>query len=124
MNRADKNRCENEILILLVLSRGAESRKKILKALLHSSKNCSQIAREVGLDWWTVQKHLCRLMKKNIVNSSDFGNSKFYRLTPKGEEVIRALQSSNGKNFDFKSQDDSHQSESSSLLSSTMYDSK
>ncbi|MEM2099684.1 MAG: helix-turn-helix domain-containing protein [Candidatus Bathyarchaeia archaeon] len=91
MNRADKNSYENEILILFRLSRRAESRKKILKALRYSSKNCSQIAREVGLDWWTVQKHLCTLRKENIVKSSDFGNSKFYRLTSKGEDVIKAL---------------------------------
>jgi len=95
MNRADKNSCENGILILFRLSRGAESRKKILKALRYSSKNCSQIAREVGLDWWTVQKHLCTLRKENIVKSSDFGNSKFYRLTSKGEDVIKALLSNN-----------------------------
>jgi len=99
MNRADENSYESEILILLRLSRGAGSRKKILKALLYSSKNCSQIAREVGLDWWTVQKHLCRLMKESIVKSSDFGNSKFYRLTPKGEDVIKALLSNNKDGF-------------------------
>lgn len=99
MNRADKNSYESEISILFHLSRRAESRKKILKALLYSSKNCSQIAREVGLDWWTVQKHLCRLMKENIIKSSDFGNSKFYRLTPKGEDVIKALLSNNKDGF-------------------------
>jgi predicted transcriptional regulator len=91
MNTTGKEKCENEILILLHLSRGAESRKKILKAILYGSKNCSQIARDVKLDWWTVQRHLRLLLKEHIVENSSFGNSKFYRLTKKGEDAIKNL---------------------------------
>ena len=47
---------ETAVLILLTLSRGAESRKKILSALLPGPKNCNQLSRETGLDWWTVKK--------------------------------------------------------------------
>ena len=97
---------ETAVIILLSLSRGAGSRKKILVVLLSGPKNCSQIAREVGLDWWTVKKHLLSLMKENLIKSSAFGNSKFYKLSSLGEEVIRALQSSDGKNFDLKSRGD------------------
>ena len=91
MSKPERANYETAVLVLLSLSRGAESRKKILIALLSGPKNCSQIAREVGLDWWTVQKHLRCLMKENLVKSSDFGNSKFYRLTQKGEEAIKAI---------------------------------
>lgn len=59
----------------------------------------------IDLDWWTVKKHLVSLMKEKLIKSSAFGNSKFYELSRMGEEVIRALQSSNGKN-DLKSQGD------------------
>jgi len=97
---------ETAVIILLSLSRGAGSRKKILIVLLSGPKNCSQIAKEVGLDWWTVQKHLRSLLKENIIKSSAFGNSKFYKLSSIGEEAIRAFQSSNGKNSDLKSQGD------------------
>ncbi len=106
MNRVNEIGKGNEFYVLLTLSRGAESRKRILKSLLSSPKNCSQIARELELDWWTVQKHIQVLMKENIIKSSAFGNSKFYRLSSIGEDVMRALQSSNGKNFDLKSQGD------------------
>ena len=82
---------ETAVLVLLTLSRGAESRKKILLTLLSGPKNCRQISQKIGLDWWTVQKHLRLLLKENIVNSSDFGNSKFYKLTPKGEAAIKAI---------------------------------
>ena len=106
MSKPEKASFETAVLVLLSLSRGAESRKKILVTLLSEPKNCSQIAREVELDWWTVQKHLRSLLKENIIKSSAFGNSKFYKLSSIGEEAIRALQSSNKKKFDLKSQGD------------------
>jgi predicted transcriptional regulator len=104
MKRIGKNSCENELSILLLLSRGAVSRKKILEALLYGSKNCSQIARDVELDWWTVQRHLRLLLKEHMVESSAFGNSKYYRLTQKGKEVIKALLSNNKDGFKINSQ--------------------
>jgi predicted transcriptional regulator len=100
MKKTSKNSCENEILILLLFSRGAESRKKILKVLRYSSKNCSQIAREVELDWWTVQRHLRRLLKEHIVENSAFGNSKYYRLTQKGKDAIKIISQENKKKND------------------------
>ena len=92
MTKTDRNGCENDVFVLLLFSRGAESRKKILNTLLYSSKNCSQIAKEVGLDWWTVQRHLRLLLKDRIIESSEFGNySKYYRLTQKGKEAIKII---------------------------------
>lgn len=91
MSKSEDKIFGTEILVLLTLSKGAESRKKILSSLLNGPKNCRQLSREVGLDWWTIQKHLRKLLKENIVKSSDFGNSKFYRLTSKGEDAITAI---------------------------------
>lgn len=53
------------------------------------------------MDWWTVKK-----MKESLIHSSAFGNSTFYKLSLLGEEAIRALQSSSGKNSDLKSSGD------------------
>jgi predicted transcriptional regulator len=106
MNKAEGVPYETAVLILLTLSRGAESRKKILSALLPGPKNCNQLSIETGLDWWTVKKHLPRLMKESLIQSSAFGNSTFYNLSSLGEETIRALQSSSGKNSDLKSSSD------------------
>ena len=105
MNKTEGVPYETAVLILLTLSRGAESRKKILIALLPGRENCNQLSRETGLDWLTVKKHLLSLMKENLIKSSAFGSSKFYELSHVGDEVIRALQSSNGKN-DLKFQGD------------------
>jgi len=102
MSKSESTVYKNESLVLLGLSRGAESRKKILKALLFNPKNCSQIAREVKLDWWTVQKHLRVLMKDNIVVSLDFGRIKFYKLTIKGEELISSVQEKAKKSHPLK----------------------
>jgi predicted transcriptional regulator len=106
MSKPGKGSCETAILVLLSLSRGAGSRKKILTTLLSRPKNCSQIAKEVELNWWTVQKHLRTLMKENVIKSSAFGNSKFYKLSSMGEDAIKAIQSSSGKISDLKSHGD------------------
>ncbi|WNZ29200.1 MAG: winged helix-turn-helix transcriptional regulator [Candidatus Bathyarchaeota archaeon] len=92
---------ENErIQILLTLSRGAKSRRNIMKSLHCQPKNCSQIARDVKLDWWTVQRHLQRLMKDRMVKNSSFGNIKYYRLSHNGKEIIRRLSSDDNKELD------------------------
>lgn len=90
MNEPDKIGEENNLNLLLNFSRGANSRKKILKALLSGSNNCNQIAIKLGLNWRTTYRHLQILEKGNLVKSSSFGQRKFYKLTQKGE---RALQS-------------------------------
>lgn len=79
------------IQLLLILSRGAKSRRNILKTLLFKPKNCNQIAEELELDWWTVQKHLQFLMSENLIKSLDFGRRKLYKLTPKGREALKTL---------------------------------
>jgi len=91
MNRIDKISKESDFYLLLSLSRGANSRKKILKTLLSCSKSCNQIAVALGLNWRTAYRHLQILEKENLVKSFGFGQRKFYKLTKKGEEVIKGL---------------------------------
>ena len=92
MSKSESSVEQNKGLTLLGLSRGAKSRKKILKALLSNPVSCTQIARDAKLDWWTVQKHLRVLMKDNIAVSLGFWCMKFYKLTTKGEELISNVQ--------------------------------
>ncbi len=82
---------DNAVLVLLTLSRGAESRKRILTALLSGPKNCHQLTKELGFDWWTVRKHIQFLLKENMLIGLDFGRIKYYKLTMKGEELIRGF---------------------------------
>jgi predicted transcriptional regulator len=92
---------EMPILILIQFSKGAESRRKILLSLLSGPKNCSEIARDVNLDWWTVQKHLRSLLKENLVKESVFGSSTFYKLSQLGQEIANTLLLNN-RNKDLK----------------------
>lgn len=83
---------ESDFFMLLNLSKGAESRKRILSTLLSGSKNCCQIARELQLNWRTVNRHLLILLKANLIRRIVFGQRIFFKLTPKGEEAIRFFQ--------------------------------
>jgi DNA-binding MarR family transcriptional regulator len=75
--------------LLLTFSRGVKSRRSILETLMVRPKNCNQIAEEVELDWWSVQKHLQRLVSEKLVESFNIGQIKFYSVTNKGEEALR-----------------------------------
>jgi len=50
----DEKSLDKTIVVVLLLSKGAKARRRILRALLPESKSCSQIAREVKLNWRTV----------------------------------------------------------------------
>ncbi len=91
MSKPENAVFETPILVLLILTKGAESRRNILVTLLSGPKNCNRIAKEVHLDWWTVQKHVRHQKKEYLVKRSEFGNSKFYSLSPKGEVIIRTF---------------------------------
>ena len=78
-----------EVWVLLILSRGADTRRRILKTLIRTPKNCNQMARELGSSWWTVQKHLQRLIKAGLIVSMNFGHTKFYKITQKGELALK-----------------------------------
>ena len=89
-SKLDRISNENDLRLLLSLSRGANSRNKILKTLLNGSCNCNQITAKLGLNWRTTYRHLQILEKANLVKSFSFGQRKFYKLTQKGEAVAQS----------------------------------
>ena len=88
MNRENQSDLKKAQL-LLTFSRGAKSRRSILETVLVRPKNCNQISKETGLDWWTVQKHLQRLLNENLVKTLDFGQIKFYDITYIGKNALK-----------------------------------
>lgn len=82
------SKLDDEVNILLNVSKGAKTRRKRLKTLQYSVKNCNQIANEIGVDWWTVQKHLKRLEKAGLVKNVNLGRIQFYKMTLKGESFF------------------------------------
>jgi predicted transcriptional regulator len=79
---------EDQVCLLFSLTNGANSRKKILRELINAPKNCNQIAYQIKLDWWTVQKHLQLLVKIGAVAQISFGHTKFYKLTENGKHIL------------------------------------
>ena len=80
-----ESKLDDEVIVLLRFSKGANMRNKIMEILQSGFKNCNQISKELSSDWWTVQKHLQRLLKAGLVKHANFGRIKFYKITPKGK---------------------------------------
>jgi len=82
---------DDEVKVLLFFSKGASIRRKILQKMCYGLKNCNQLANELKANWWTIQRHLQRLEKINIIKGVKFGNTRFYTITAKGKLILTAL---------------------------------
>jgi len=98
MVNAKKNIFEDDMYVLLELTKGGQARKKILEILQFRPRNCNQVAHQLGSDWWTVHKHLRHLIRTGLVSTIDFGRIKFYKLTPKGESALKLVSSKVSEN--------------------------
>lgn len=87
--RNDKAVLDKKTSLLLLFSRGAKTRERILLTLKYGQKNCNQIRGELGVDWWTVQKHLKQLKAANLVEDVSLGRILYYKITEKGENAMR-----------------------------------
>ncbi len=87
-NELEKKSFERVIALALLRSRGAKSRRRVLITLLSDSKSCSQIAKELHLNWRTVNWHLQVLVKENYVKTVNFGQRKYFELTQKGKDSV------------------------------------
>jgi predicted transcriptional regulator len=77
---------------LLLQMKGGETRTTILKALL-TPKDRFQLARDLELDWTTIDYHIQVLLKYGLVREKTaYGNVKLYELTPTGDTLLNALE--------------------------------
>jgi predicted transcriptional regulator len=88
---SEETDCPEVINILLFSSKGAVSRKEITKVLLQRPQNCYQIAKQVNLEWWTVNKHLTILADKKLIAPSTIGKIKYYKINKKYEKIINII---------------------------------
>ena len=86
--RLDKPKNEDEIIVLLLYTKGAKTRIKILKVIELKPKNCNQLSKELKLNWWTIQKHLQILLNVDIIECLEFGYFRLYRPTARGKQLI------------------------------------
>jgi DNA-binding transcriptional ArsR family regulator len=76
---------------LLVKMRGGTTRVKILQSL-SAPKTRLQLARELGLDWKAISRHINVLMKNNLVKEMfKFYNGKYFMITDQGKELLELL---------------------------------
>lgn len=81
-----------DLFRLLVKMRGSGTRSSILKALL-TPKDRFQLAKDLNLDWTTVDYHVRVLLKYGLVaEDTAYGNVKLYKLTPNGDVMLKALE--------------------------------
>ncbi len=77
---SEKRTLNDVINVLLIFSKGAAMRRKIIKILMCGPKNCNQIAKCLKVNWWTIQKHLQRLEKAGIIKGINVGRVQYYSL--------------------------------------------
>ena len=87
-------RLSEQAELLLSEGRGARTRLRVLEALARRKMNCNQIAKAVGLSWWSAQKHLRLLLEAGLVRTLRFGRRIYYAITPSG---LRALAEAKAK---------------------------
>ena len=77
--------------------KGSQTRTTILKALL-TPRDRFQLAKDLDLDWATVDYHVQILLKHSLITEKiAFGNVKFYELTLTGSTLLAALDELNKK---------------------------
>lgn len=91
----------DRLLILLLSSRGAKSRKKILKILVSGPMNCNQISKNLKLDWWTIQKHLQVLEDENLIIPITFGRRTFYKINANSNQLLELIEAPSSNKSDF-----------------------
>ena len=84
-------RLPEEAMALLTYGPGARTRVRILEVLAVRKMNCNQIARALGMSWWSVQRHLGRLLEAGLVKAIPFGRRTIYAITQAGLYALTAL---------------------------------
>ncbi|MDG7024627.1 MAG: winged helix-turn-helix transcriptional regulator [Nitrososphaerota archaeon] len=76
---------------LLIKMRGSKTRIGMIRALT-VPKDRYQLAKELGLDWTTVDYHIRVLLENGLVHEqSAYGNVKMYELTSIGSTLLKVL---------------------------------
>jgi DNA-binding transcriptional ArsR family regulator len=79
---------DSDVFELLVTSRGAGTRINMLRAL-HEPKDRLQLARELGLSWRAIDRHMGILKAHELVNTQiAYGRVKVYSASVIGTRVL------------------------------------
>ncbi|MGI0019806.1 MAG: winged helix-turn-helix domain-containing protein [Nitrososphaera sp.] len=77
---------------LISKMRGSQTRIKLLNAVRDEHKNKLQLAKELDVDWKTVDNHAEMLVQARLIEESDVvGTARYYSITENGRRVLSLL---------------------------------
>jgi predicted transcriptional regulator len=77
---------------LVAKMRGSPTRVRLLNLVLSEQKNKLQMARELDVDWKTVDNHIGMLMQTGLVEEKvAVGTTKYYSITENGKKILLLL---------------------------------
>lgn len=80
---------------LVAKMRGSPTRQRLLDSLKDDQKNKLQLAKELGVDWKTIDNHIVMLLEARLVEERNIvGTTRYYSLTENGERVLSLLAAS------------------------------
>lgn len=81
-----------DVFRLVARMRGSPTRVKLMNLMLSGQKNKLQLAKELGVDWKTVDNHMDMLLAAGLVHESEtIGSAKYYAVTENGKKVLSLL---------------------------------
>jgi predicted transcriptional regulator len=84
---------------LLTKMHGSPTRIRLLNAISSSPKNKLQLAKELDIDWKTIDNHIDMLLQSRLVEERTVvGTTRYYAITHDGMKVLSLL--SSGDNID------------------------
>lgn len=85
------------IKAFLLEGAGAKTRLKLLEMLYEKRMSCNGLAKRLGMSWWSIKKHIERLVELGLVKPVPFGKRVLYAITPLGISALLALKSGAGE---------------------------
>jgi len=88
----DSSRLSQDVFRLMVRMKGSQSRLSLLKELA-TPRDRLQLARNISLDWKTVDYHIRILLKHGLIHEySAYANVQLYELTDIGKVLLKVLE--------------------------------
>jgi len=86
-----RNYFDYDVFRLVVRMRGAATRQRILRQL-QQPMNRHQLARELGMDWKSVDRHVELLMRHGLLEPVEGSGERAYRLSERGRKLLELLE--------------------------------
>ena len=86
-----RNYFDYDVFRLVVRMRGASTRQRILRQLVQPM-NRHQLARELGIDWKSVDRHVDLLLRHGLIEDVEGSAERAYRLSERGKRLLELLE--------------------------------